>query len=164
MSDVTVSTGRQYVWILPLILAIFVLLDGIAFLLFGGGAERDTILRVTGSSWEQIESTLPRVANYINNLAYIVGLSLVGFAIMIIAASITGYRRGERWAWLLSWYLPVYFLVAGILTYREGEHISLDALSADLLFAFFAISVIAQLTSYFWFFYKGGRKADQNQT
>ena len=115
-------------------MALFILLDGVSFLILGAGADRSVILRVTGNSWEQIESSLPTVANYINNLAYIVGLSLAGFGLMIVGASVTGYRKGQKWAWLLSWYLPLYFLVAGVITYREGVNISLDAFQADILF------------------------------
>ena len=94
--------GKNYVWIIPFILALFILLDGVSFLILGAGADRSVILRVTGNSWEQIVSSLPTVANYINNLTYIVGLSLVGFGLMIAGASITGYRKGQKWAWLLS--------------------------------------------------------------
>lgn len=144
--------GKNYVWIIPFILALFILLDGVSFLILGAGADRSVILRVTGNSWEQIVSSLPTVANYINNLTYIVGLSLVGFGLMIAGASITGYREGQKWAWLLSWYLPLYFLVAGVITYREGVNISLDAFQADFLFFFFGLSIVAQLISFYWFF------------
>ena len=133
-------------------LAVYVLLDGFAFLLLGAGIEREAILRVTGLSWEQIESSLPTVADYITNLSYVVGLSLVGFGVMMIATSLSGYRKGEKWAWLLSWYIPVYFLSTGIVTYLEGEHLSLDPLSADILFALFVFSTLMQILGFYWFY------------
>ena len=137
-----------------IISSFFVLLDGIAFLLLAGGIERNTILRVTGSTWEQILSSTPGIANYITNLTLIVGFTLVGLSFMMFATSVTGYRKGERWAWLLLWYLPVYFLVAGIITYREGANISIEEYTAVILFVFFAISLIAQIGSIRWFFPK----------
>ena len=152
---------KSDIWILPLILSLFVLVDGIAFLTFGAGADRDAILRVTGSSWSQIESSLPKLANYINNMTLILGVALVGFSIVLIASSISGYRRGERWAWIVMWYLPVYFLVTGVLTYREGVNLSFDALSADILFIFFVFSMIAQLLSISWFFPRGRGESKQ---
>ena len=149
-----------FTWILQLVLALFVLLDGVAFLLLALGLDRDVVLRITGSSWDQITLALPGVANYITNLTLVVGVTLVGFALMIVATDITGYRKGESWAWLLSWYLPLYFLTAGIITYREGSNISLEGLTADVLFAFFVFAVVAQLVSYRLFFPK--ERAEQN--
>ena len=135
-----------------IILSLFVLLDGVAFLLLAGGIERNAILRVTGSSWDQILSSTPGIANYITNLTLIVGFTLVGFSFMMLATSITGYRKGEKWAWLLAWYMPVYFLIAGIITFRAGANISIEEYTAAILFVFLAISLIAQLGSLRWFF------------
>lgn len=137
-----------------IILSLFVLLDGVAFLLLAGGIERNAILRVTGSSWEQIMSSTPGIANYITGMTSIVGLTLVGFSFMMLATSVTGYRKGEKWAWLLSWYLPVYFLIAGIITYWVGANISVEEYTTVVLFVFFAISLIAQIGSMRWFFRK----------
>lgn len=149
------------IWILPLILSLFVMADGIAFLAFGAGADRQAILRVTGISWTQIESSLPDLAHYINNLALILGVALVGFALVLVGTSVSGYRRGERWAWVVTWYLPIYFLFAGILTFQEGVNLSYDALSADILFIFFVFSVIAQILTISWFFPRGRKEPKQ---
>ena len=139
-------------WILILILAFFVMLDGIAFLLFSVGIERSVVFRVTGITWEQIVSILPGVANYITYLTAIVGFTLVGLSFMMIATSLTGYRKGDKWAWYLSWYLPVYFMIAGIITFREGASISVEEYTAAILFAFFVLAIIAQIISVRWFF------------
>lgn len=139
-------------WILILILAIFVMIDGIAFLLLSAGIERNVVIRVTGNSWEQISSAFPGVANYITYLTLVVGLTLLGLSIMMIATGLTGYRTGKRWAWYLSWYLPFYFLLSGIITLREGANISLEEYTAAIIFAFFVLSMIAQIASIRWFF------------
>lgn len=153
-----VSYKRNNAWILILILAIFVLVDGVAFLLLSTGVERDVVLRVTGSTWEQITSILPGVAKYITYLTLVVGFTLVGLSFMIIATSLTGYRRGEKWAWYLTWYLPVYFLIAGIITYHEGANISFEEYTAAIILFFFVLSFIAQMISVRWFFAKSNKE------
>lgn len=34
-----------------------------------------------------------------------------GMAILGIAIILTGFRRGEWWAWLVLWYYPVFFVI-----------------------------------------------------
>lgn len=35
----------------------------------------------------------------------------VGMAVFGIAITLTGFRRGQRWAWLALWYYPVFFVI-----------------------------------------------------
>jgi hypothetical protein len=53
-------------------------------------------------------------------LAREAGLPLLGYGITGIAISMTAYRKGEKWAWYVLWYLPIYFMVDTALTYQQG--------------------------------------------
>lgn len=44
-------------------------------------------------------------------------LFAIGFGIFIIATSLTGYRRQERWAWYALLYLPLFLLAYQVLAY-----------------------------------------------
>jgi uncharacterized membrane protein len=39
------------------------------------------------------------------------GAAVAGWGISIIAVARTSFRKGERWAWYASWYLPLAFLL-----------------------------------------------------
>lgn len=39
-----------------------------------------------------------------------VGMLALGLAIFTLSAALTGFRRGERWAWCTLWFWPVFLL------------------------------------------------------
>ncbi len=67
-----------------------------------------------GLSWLTSD---PAVLSYIRWGATFAILSAIGFAIFVIGASLTSYRRGERWAWYSFLYLPLFLLVSLVLAY-----------------------------------------------
>jgi hypothetical protein len=48
------------------------------------------------------------------------GLSLLGYGITGMAISMTAYKKGEKWAWYVLWYLPLYFILDAVGTYQQG--------------------------------------------
>ncbi len=57
-----------------------------------------------------------------------------GMAVLGIAITLTGFRRGERWAWLALWYYPVFFVI---------HVLALGVVIPDAIFA--ALSAMALL-------------------
>ena len=53
----------------------------------------------TGASWEQLTATAPETADYTTLLFRMYGIYGVGLSLLAIAIVVTGFRRGERWAW-----------------------------------------------------------------
>jgi uncharacterized membrane protein len=76
------------------------------------------------------------------------GINLLGYGITGIAISMTAYKKGERWAWYVLWYLPIYFMIDTVLTYQQGG--SSWAVGIVLLL----ISLVALLLPYRIFFPK----------
>jgi hypothetical protein len=35
------------------------------------------------------------------------GLLKISWTIFVIAITLTGYRKGEKWAWYIMWFVPV---------------------------------------------------------
>ena len=65
------------------------------------------ILSSTGQTWSQLAASDPRFASYLAFTLFDDGISGVGLAIFGMAVSYTSYRKGERWAWYLSWLNPI---------------------------------------------------------
>lgn len=72
-----------------------------------GTSDRPFIQSVTGEMWDELAASQPGIANYVVTTLRNGGLSLLGFAIFGIAIALTGFRRGEKWAWCVLWYFPV---------------------------------------------------------
>lgn len=53
----------------------------------------------TGGSWPELVSTSPMTAGYLGVLFRMYGVYNVVFGLMAVAIAVTGFRRGERWAW-----------------------------------------------------------------
>jgi hypothetical protein len=76
-------------------------------------------------TWSQLSLSNPRFATYLASVLVDDGISGVSLAIFGMAVSYTSYRRGEKWAWYLSWLNPfgiitaqlnIYYLTGSMLT------------------------------------------------
>jgi hypothetical protein len=53
----------------------------------------------TGASWSQLVTASPRVAGYIELMYRMYGIYCALFGLLTCAIAVTGFRRGEPWAW-----------------------------------------------------------------
>ena len=115
-------TGKAYerhAWIL--IFAIGLLgLAGSLPSLFGVDLDPARKEGIIGMTMSELRESNPRFIDLItySNRGY----SLINFAwaILIIAISMTAYRRGEKWAWFAFWSLPAFFLVSAAILLSLG--------------------------------------------
>jgi hypothetical protein len=63
---------------------------------------------------------LPALSGYSLYLAQTGGLSLLGYGITGMGISMTAYKRGEKWAWYVIWYLPIYFMIYAVADDLQG--------------------------------------------
>ena len=79
----------------------------------------------TGLTWNQLSLSDPRFATYLASVLVDDGISGVSLAIFGMVVSYTSYRRGDKWAWYLSWLNPlgiiaaqlnIYYLTGSVLT------------------------------------------------
>ena len=103
----------------------------------------------TGMTWSQLASTNPRLAVYLASTLVDDGISGVGFAIFGMAVSMTSFRRGEKWAWYLSWSMPI-----GILAAQVNQYLLTGSSMVIILAAIFIIlSLLALFLPYRQFFH-----------
>ena len=106
---------ERYGWILLLVVGLITLLYGASVLVFGGGV-----------------AAAERVP---------VGTFAIGMGIFSLAIVLTAYRRGEKWAWFVLWYYPIFSIIH---SFTAGTVIP--------LVLFFLPSVVGLLLSYRQFF------------
>src|SRR6266852_8075468 len=75
------------------------------------------IQTVTGVTWNQLMSIDPKFASFLASTLVDDGISGVGLAVLGIVVSMTSYRKGEKWAWYVSWSMPIGILAAQLNVY-----------------------------------------------
>src|SRR6266478_4756509 len=102
----------------------------------------------TGMSWSQLASTNPKLAGFLTSVLVDDGISGVGLAIFGVIVSLTSFRRGEKWAWYVSWSMPIEILAAQLNTYQLTRSVIVIVLGA----AFVLVSLLALFLPYRQFF------------
>ncbi len=104
----------------------------------------------TGMSWSQLASTNPKLAGFLTSVLVDDGISGVGLAIFGMIVSLTSFRRGEKWAWYVSWSMPV-----GILAAQLNLYLSTGSMMVIVLAVVFVlVSLLALFLPYRQFFPK----------
>jgi hypothetical protein len=116
-----VSIAKSEPWIVrqtwKVMLAISLILGLFGVMDMSSGAANfqngETVLMhsLSGTSWDELKAENPGAANLINELSRTGGISLLTIAILSGAVILTGFRRGERWAWVTLWALPLWMLL-----------------------------------------------------
>ena len=106
------------------------------------------ILAVTGMTWSQLVASNPKFASFLASTLTDDGISGVGLAVFGIIVSVTGYRKGEKWAWYVSWSMPIGILAAQLNVYALTGSVMVIYLAT----AFTIVSVLALFLPYRQFF------------
>ncbi len=106
------------------------------------------IQAVIGMTWSQLVSLDPKFATFLGSTLVDDGISGVGLAVFGMVVSLTGYRRGEKWAWYVSWSMPIGILAAQLNVYALTGSMMVIYLAA----AFTFVSLLALLLPYRQFF------------
>src|SRR2546422_4022041 len=101
-------------------------------------------------SWSQLASTNPKLAGFLTSVLVDDGISGVGLAIFGVIVSLTSFRRGEKWAWYVSWSMPIEILGAQLNVYLLTGSVLVIVLAV----AFVLVSLLALFLPYREFFRK----------
>jgi hypothetical protein len=107
------------------------------------GAET-AIQSSTGMSWSQLAATNPRFASFLASTLADDGISGVGLAVFGMVVSLTSFRRGEKWAWYVSWSMPIGILAAQLNLYLLTESVLVIVLGV----VFVLVSLLALFLPY----------------
>jgi len=116
---------EKYAWLIPFVMGLFFLVSMSATIFSPGiltGAE-NAVETLTGTTFSQIALSSPGVANYIYYLITIFAIFSAGLGAFIAVVSATAYRKGQVWAWYLTWVVPVLFLLDFANDYRVLRYV-----------------------------------------
>lgn len=145
-------SSPPYIWLGFLVVGVMSLVDGVVLALFGVEAIPATIQDQLGMSWAEFSSASPTVASYVGTLVVIIGFLIAGYSLFVIVVSVTGYRRGHRWAWYAMWNPTVFYLLLVSVFFSRGDIFTSDALSPEFLLFLLVAAAMFQLMSFRSFF------------
>ena len=155
----TETVFERHAWKVLLFFSLFMALIGLPDLLAGGsyyqGGGASTLQGITGMTWEQLEATSPNAAAMIDFKVRMGGLRYIFLGLFSMAIVLTGFRRGERWAWVTMWLFPFFFASHSLVILRAYKHPEAgtpEPLLSGL--AIFAITALTLALSYRKFFPK----------
>jgi hypothetical protein len=110
MRRVSQSIGRGALWGLVGLSTIVVLL-GIGDLSGGIAADPAITLSITGQTVEAAREGAPLVASLADLVVRVGGATIIVLGLGWLALLICGVRRGQRWAWISMWTLPLWSIL-----------------------------------------------------
>jgi hypothetical protein len=99
----------------------------------GQSGDPGMVEAVSGISWEELQTSNPEMADLLDVETRIIGSLWVGLGVIGAAVSLTGFKRGEKWAWWSMWSLPL--IMALILGTFLNENLVLEAPTPPALFS-----------------------------
>lgn len=146
--DILLEKGyKRHAWILLFVVGLFSLIFGLWFM---RGIEPDPryFKTVTGMTWDHFLAGDQGIVLYLTDSLRITGILLLGFGIYTMAISRTAFRKGERWAWYVAWYVPFNLVWTTLLLYSRGANSWVVPLHIGLL----VITLLGLLLPYRRFF------------
>ena len=102
----------NFPWILFLLIGVFFIILGILDSLFG--KLLDPII------WQEITDLGLATTSYANLIVRVLGYTMIGFGVLIVAISVKSYRYKEKWAWIVLWIVPFFLLLVSISVISAG--------------------------------------------
>ena len=104
---------EKYGWLIFLALGLLWVVYGLSEL-FNPDALPDA-QHVTGMSLSELEASSPAAIELVRFLYGVIGNLKTSWSFLVLAITLTGYRKGERWAWFTLWLVPAILVCQGII-------------------------------------------------
>ena len=98
---------EKYGWVIFLALGLLWLVVGLNQIFLPDGLIGNDVQRVTGMSLSELEASNPVSIELVRFLYGAIGNLKTSWSFLVLAITLTGYRRGEKWAWYTLWLVPI---------------------------------------------------------
>ena len=97
---------EKYAWVILLTLGLLWLVVGIVAMYQPEGIFGTDAKSVTNMPWSELKASSPMAAKFVKFIYGQMGLLKISWSLFVLAITLTGYRRGEKWAWYIMWLVP----------------------------------------------------------
>jgi hypothetical protein len=97
---------EKYAWLIPLSLGLLWLVVGLVAVSSPEGIFEADAQAVTHIPWGELKASSPATAHFVIFVYGQMGLLKISWSFFVLAITLTGYRRGEKWAWYMMLLVP----------------------------------------------------------
>jgi hypothetical protein len=98
---------EKYAWVILLCVGLLWLLVGFVAVFSPEGIFEAAAQSVTNLPWTDLKASSPEASNFVIFVYGQMGLLKISWSLFILAITLTGYRRGEKWAWYIMLLAPI---------------------------------------------------------
>jgi hypothetical protein len=97
---------EKYAWMILLAVGLLWLVVGIVAVFQPEGIFEADAQAVTNMPWNELKASSPMAADFVIFVYGQMGLLKISWTFFVLAITLTGYRKGEKWAWYMMWSVP----------------------------------------------------------
>ena len=105
---------ERYAWVILFALGLLWVVFGFVQAFFPAGVAETDAQHVTGMSWSALKDSSPEASNLVRFLFGALGLIKMSWSFLVIAITLTGFRKGEKWAWYTLCLVPIVLVSSGL--------------------------------------------------
>ncbi len=98
---------EKYAWLILLALGLLWLVVGLYSVFLPEGVFETDVQSVTNMPWSELKASSPVAADFVIFIYGQLGLLKLSWSFFVLAITLTGYRKGEKWAWYTMWSVPI---------------------------------------------------------
>ena len=99
--------NEKYGWFVFLFLGILWFVVGISQAFTPDVLMEEDVQLILGMSWSELQALSPEAALYARWLMGALGMLKISWSLFVLVITLTGFRKGEKWAWYTLWLAPV---------------------------------------------------------
>ena len=104
----------KYGWVVYLLLGVLWLWVGLTQVFNPERLLDNEAQHIIGMSLSELEASFPEATELVRFLHGAVGMLKTSWSLLVLAITLTGYRRGEKWAWYTLWLCPAILVGQGL--------------------------------------------------
>jgi hypothetical protein len=101
---------EKYAWVILLLVGLLWLLVGFVAVFSPEGIFEADAQAVTKMPWSELKASSPVASDFVIFVYGQMGLLKISWSLFILAITLTGFRRGEKWAWYIMLLAPILLL------------------------------------------------------
>ncbi|MFX0095663.1 MAG: hypothetical protein ACFFBD_28255 [Candidatus Hodarchaeota archaeon] len=98
---------EKYAWMIFVALGVLWVVVGLNQIFLQDELLKSEVELVTDTSWSEVKASSPVATDFIRWLYGAMGLLKTSWSFLVLAITLTGYQRGEKWAWYTLWLVPI---------------------------------------------------------
>ena len=98
---------EKYGWVVFVALGLLWVVVGFYQAFLPDGLAENDAPHIIGMSWSELKASSPVATDFVRWLYGAMGLLKTSWSLLVLAITLTGYRRGEKWAWYTLWLVPI---------------------------------------------------------